>query len=139
MLKISLNICLLVAILSLISFGALHEPLSMTTFRYIGFVFFSSFFLLPAVIIFNGLLSFIRSLQLNPTCCWVVLITSILMASYLALSITMSFEGVHPITAELTWLIVDASVLLTLLIRYTTIHHLFKSFGHEKESSYSIG
>ena len=139
MLKISMNICLLAAIFILTGFIFLYEPLSMTILRYVAIMFIVSFFFVPAVFVFNVLLSGIRSMKIHPGSAWMFLLVSIILSSHLFTSLIISILDIHPVSAELVWLILNVSMMLALLIRIRTIHQLFKSFYHEQEATYSIG
>ena len=139
MLKISMNICLLTALFILTGFILLYEPLSMTILRFVAIMFTVSFFFVPVVFVFNDLLSGIRTLKIHPGSCWMVLLGSIVLTSHLFTSLIISLLHIHPVSAELIWLILNTSMILALLIRIRTIHHLFKTFYHEKVATYSIG
>ena len=139
MLKISMNICLLTAIFILTGFAIMYGPLSMTMLRFIAVMFTISFFFVPVVFVFNALLSGIRSLKPDPGLAWMFLLVSIVLTSHVFISLIISILHIHPVSAELVWLILNTSMMLALLIRIRTIHHLFKTFYHEQDATYSIG
>jgi hypothetical protein len=139
MLKISMNICLLTAIFILAGFALLNEPLSITMVRFAAIMFTVSFFFVPVVFLFNALLSGIKSLKPDPGLGWMFLLVSIVISSHLFISLLISLLHIHPVSAELVWLILNVSMMLALLIRIKTIHHLFKTFYHEQDATYSIG
>ena len=134
-----MNICLITAIFILTGFTFLYEPLSMTILRYVASMFTVSFFFVPAVFVFNLLLSGIRSLKIHPGSAWMILMISIILGSHLFISLMISILDIHPVSAELVWLILNTSMMLALLIRIKTIQHLFKTFYHEQDATYSIG
>jgi hypothetical protein len=138
MLKISMNICLLTAIFILTGFAFMYEPLSMTLFRFIAVIFTVSFLFVPAVFAFNAMLSAIRSLKPDPVLGWIFLLVSIVLSSHFFISLLISVLQIHPVSGELVWLLLNSSIMLVLMIRIRTIHHLFKTFNHEQNATYSI-
>ena len=139
MLKLSMNICLLTSIFILAGFALLNEPLSITMLRYVAIMFTVSFFFVPVVFLFNALLSGIKSMKPDPGLAWMFLLVSIVLSSHVFITLLISMLQIHPVSAELVWLILNVSMMLALLIRIRTIHHLFKSFYHEQNATYSIG
>ncbi|MGZ5191237.1 MAG: hypothetical protein ACXWCZ_09475 [Flavisolibacter sp.] len=134
-----MKICLLASIFILIGFSFLYEPLSMSMVRYVAVMFTVSFLFLPAVILFNALLNGVRALKLHPVSGWGLFLISIILGSHLFISVLMILLHIHPGSAEIVWLIMNSSLSLAFLLRIRTIHHLFKSFYHEHDASYSIG
>jgi hypothetical protein len=139
MLKLSMNISLLSAIFILVGFTLLYEPLSMNAFRYVAVIFTVSAFFVPVVFLFNLLLSGIRSLKPDPGWGWMFLLVSIVLSSHVFISLIVSLVHIHPVSAELVWLILNTSIMLALLIRVRTVHQLLKTFYHEQDVTYSIG
>jgi hypothetical protein len=131
MLRISLRFYLLADIIAMISICILHKQFGLTAGRFISAVMFSSLFSIPAIIIANTVLHFIKSLRLRNGGNWIVLLISILLISHLATSMLVALGLAGPDKAELLWLVINGSSYLALLFQFSTFYHLLKTFGYE--------
>jgi hypothetical protein len=139
MLKISLRFYLVANVLMLLGICLAHGYFSVDFIRLLSIIFFSSFCLVPGTIVVNGIFSFIRSLKMTPVLSWIFFVVIISSVNHLVINIMIMARITDQFTAQSLLLILNSSSLLALILQFSTIHHLFKSFVYEKEQSFTIG
>ena len=138
MLKLSLRFYLLVSILTVAGMCIVHEQFSITFLRLVSILLLLSLCTIPGILVFNAIFSFIRSFKLVPTFSWIILVVIIssfnhFMMNVFVLTGITDWNTAHPLLLTL-----NSSSFLALLIQFSSIHHLFKSFTHEKEQPLTL-
>ena len=132
MLKLSLRLYLLTSILTLAVMCTVHEQFSLTFLRLVSIVFLSSLCAIPGTLVFNSIFSLVRSCKLPSSVSWIMLAAIISSFNHFVISVLVWVGITDWNTAHPLLLVLNISSFLALLIQFSSIHHLFKSFTYEK-------